>query len=101
MHRATFLPAIGLVLLTAAGNGGCASQGGDAPPEPEAIEQARREERQKVLQQYWLDRTASLSAPPSLSPFASPVLTYPAGLYAGVRFAARQAQDPSLAEPAR
>ena len=66
-----------------------------------AIEQARREERQKVLQQYWADRTGSLPGPPAVSRASWPDLLYPAGQYGGLWFAPRQAQDPSLAEPPR
>ena len=101
MPRANSTLALGLGALIVLGAGGCASRDTDPTTESEAIEQARREERQKVLQQYWLDRTASLSQPPSISPFSSPLLSYPAGVYGGLRFAARQAQDPSIADPAR
>ena len=87
--------------LLALAGAGCASHATDAPAPAEAIEQARREERQKVLQQYWQDRTASLSGPPPVSPGSSPDLSYPAGIYGGLRFAPRQARDASLAEPAR
>jgi hypothetical protein len=87
--------------LLALGAGGCASRTADPAPQPEEIEQARREERQKVLQQYWSDRTGSLPGPAPAGRSSWPDLLYPAGQYGGVWFGPRQAQDPSLAEPLR
>jgi hypothetical protein len=80
---------------------GCASRAGDPSSQAEAVEQARREERQKVLQQYWRERTSDLPGPPPISRGAWPDLSYPTGEYNGLWFGPRQAQDPSLAEPSR
>jgi len=87
--------------LLAFGPAGCLSRPPDPPQAPEAIEQARREERQKVLQQAWQERTGSLPGRPPLSRASWPDLAYPAGEYGGLRFGPREAQDPSLAEPSR
>jgi hypothetical protein len=96
--RSIALAWAGLLVLGAAG---CASRGAGPPSQAEEVEQARREERQKVLQQYWRDRTSDLPGPPPVSRAAWPDLSYPAGEYGGLWFGPRQAQDPSLAEPFR
>ncbi|HVW22056.1 MAG TPA: hypothetical protein VHC86_12650 [Opitutaceae bacterium] len=89
-------------LLAAAVLGGCAAP---APPAPGAsaadlaADRARREERLKLMQEYWQEATAG-RAPPSPAP-AAPLLRYPAGTYDGVAFGPRLAPDPSLGEPAR
>jgi hypothetical protein len=80
---------------------GCASRTADPPPQAEELEQARREERQKVLQQYWSERTGSLPGPAPAARSSWPDLSYPAGQYGGMWFGPRQAQDPSLTEPFR
>jgi hypothetical protein len=85
----------------ALGAAGCASRATDPSTQAEAVEQARREERQKVLQQYWSDRTSDLPGPPPVSSATWPDLSYPAGEYGGLWFGPRQAQDPSLGEPIR
>ncbi len=82
---------------------GCASP---RPPEPsssgtEAAEEARRSERQRIMQEFWAERTAATPHPDGIGPGPGPSLSYPAGFYGGVRFAPRQAADSSLAEPAR
>ncbi len=93
--------ALACAALLAAGAAGCASRPADPSPQAEEIEQARREERQKVLQQYWSDRTGDLPGPAPASRAPWPDLSYPAGQYGGLWFGPRQAQDPSLAEPSR
>jgi len=95
----SFAPACAAILALCAA--GCASRPADPPPQAEAVEQARREERQKVLQQYWAERTSDLPGPPPASRAAWPDLSYPAGEYGGIWFGPRQAQDPSLGEPLR
>jgi hypothetical protein len=66
----------------------------------EAVEQARREERIKIMQEYWRDRTLSARPDPGAAPAAAP-LEYPAGTYSGINFGPRLAADSSLAEPDR
>jgi len=95
----SFAPACAAILAFC--SAGCASRPADPPPQAEAVEQARREERQKVLQQYWAERTSDLPGPPPVSRAAWPDLSYPAGEYGGIWFGPRQAQDPSLGEPLR
>ncbi len=70
------------------------------PPDPDAVDRARRDERLKVMQQYWDEQT---SAPPeeAVSGEEAALLDYPAGDYGGIRFGPRRAPDPSLAEPRR
>lgn len=68
----------------------------------ERAEQVRREERLKIMQDYWYDQTLAANAgggPGQISP--EPLLRYPAGYYEGVRFAPRLAPGPSLTEPTR
>ena len=89
--------------------GGCASP--SAPQEPakpaarlsveEAIEQARRDERQRIMQEYWYEHTQAADRGAAATSEVGPPLPYPAGLYDGIHFAPRQAADPSLAEPNR
>lgn len=83
--------------------GGCSSSRPPAVPasDPEAVEQARRDERQRIMQQYWYEHTVATPRAESTGPEARPELTYPAGIYGGLRFAPRQAPDPSLGEPKR
>jgi hypothetical protein len=72
------------------------------PAVEQAIEAARRDERQKIMQEYWYDHTAAAGdSGESAGPEGPPVLLYPAGNYDGINFALRQAHDPSLAEPIR
>jgi hypothetical protein len=91
-----------LCLLAAAAAGGCAhpTAPGPLPASDPNAEAARREERLKVMQEYWDDRTG---AGPGAAPAreAGALLEYPAGVYAGINFAPRLAPDPSLAEPSR
>jgi hypothetical protein len=90
-------------LLCAILAGGCSLPGPSAAPsDPEggAVGLARREERLKVMQAYWYDRTLSASGDAARTA-APPLLEYPAGVYSGIRFAARLARDPSLSEPDR
>ena len=55
------------------------------------------------MQDYWYEHTAVAADPSSIPARGEthPLLAYPAGLYSGLRFAARRAPDPSLAEPDR
>jgi hypothetical protein len=73
-----------------------------AESESAAVESARRDERQKLLQEYWYEH-AIAAGDPDDRPGASalPQLLYPAGNYGGLNFAPRQAPDSSLAEPLR
>jgi hypothetical protein len=86
---------------------GCSSPAApaDSAAGREAAEQARREERQKIMQQYWFEQTAVPAEPVSGTASGAgenhPTLAYPAGTYAGIRFGPRRAPDPSLAEPDR
>jgi len=66
-----------------------------------AAEAARRDERQKIMNQYWAEQTEALADPGPAGPAAGPPLHYPAGTYDGINFAARSAPDSSLGEPAR
>jgi hypothetical protein len=67
----------------------------------EAAEAARREERLKILQDYWNDKTLSAQADAATGAQAPAPLEYPAGTYSGIRFAPRLAADSSLSEPIR
>lgn len=67
----------------------------------EAAEKARREERLKIMQDYWNDKTLSAEAGGSSALQAPQLLQYPAGIYSGIRFAPRVASDSSLSEPQR
>ena len=88
---------------------GCATR--SVPPPParpaaqltldEAIEQARRDERQRIMQEYWQEHTTAPERGPTGGFEPQPPLPYPGGLYGGIRFAPRQAPDPSLGEPER
>lgn len=86
----------------AVGLAGAALMGraGAADATREAVERARREERIKVMQRYWEDRTLSQGPDAGAAP-APKLLEYPAGNYSGINFAPRLAADPSLAEPDR
>jgi hypothetical protein len=66
-----------------------------------AAEAARRDERQKIMNQYWAEQTESLPGFTPAGPGADRPLHYPAGTYDGINFAARTAPDSSLAEPMR
>jgi hypothetical protein len=66
-----------------------------------AADQARRDERIKIMQQYWYDATEALRADAGPAPNPERLLDYPAGSYSGINFGARRAVDPSLAEPLR
>ncbi len=66
-----------------------------------AVEAARREERQKIMRQYWYEQTEAMPGGGRPDPAASVPLHYPAGEYGGVNFGARTAADSSLAEPDR
>lgn len=74
-----------------------------AGPAPDsAAEQARREERLKLMQRYWLDRTeGTVAGEAAPLPAAPGRLSYPAGRYDGLLFSAREAAGPGLEEPVR
>jgi len=67
----------------------------------DAVEAARREERQKIMRQYWYEQTGSLREDARPEPAAGVPLPYPAGTYGGMNFGPRTAPDSSLAEPVR
>lgn len=67
----------------------------------DAAEAARRDERQKIMNQYWAEQTESMERPTAVGATDGPPLHYPGGNYDGINFAARIAADPSLGEPAR
>lgn len=68
----------------------------------EIIEQARREERLRIMQEYWRDRTKADKSPKTGPSLRAPApLHYPAGTYSGVNFAPRVAADAALSEPIR
>jgi hypothetical protein len=77
---------------------GCAHPAPSAAPAA-AVEQARREERVKIMNEYWFEHTLAPGA--ETTPGSAPLLSYPPGLYSGIRYGARTAPDPSLREPAR
>ena len=66
-----------------------------------AAEAARRDERQKIMQQYWYENTEAPEGGQRPEPSAPRPLNYPAGSYGGINFGPRAAPDPSLAEPGR
>ncbi|HEX3728435.1 MAG TPA: hypothetical protein VHV47_01430 [Opitutaceae bacterium] len=95
-HEALVLAALAALL------GGCAAP---SPPGPGssaaelAADRARREERLKLMQEYWQDAAGGRETPAGGR--APLLLHYPAGTYDGVAFGPRAAPDPSLAEPVR
>jgi hypothetical protein len=93
--------AVGLFAAGAAG--GCASPTVPGSPSAPALaaDQARREERLKIMQEYWYEQTAAPSPESGDGPAPARLLDYPAGSYAGLAFGPRRAADPALAEPAR
>lgn len=74
-----------------------------APPVPEdpVAAAARKDERQKIMQEYWYEHTVAAEAGERAGPAGPPPLLYPAGSYGGINFAPRQTAEPSLAEPVR
>jgi hypothetical protein len=76
-------------------------------PGPAAAEAARRQERLQLMQRLWAGQTgagleaAPGGAGPAPADPAAAGLTYPAGVYDGLRFAPRLAPDSGLAEPPR
>jgi hypothetical protein len=75
-------------------------------PSPAAAEAARRAERLQLMQRLWAEQAgAAREAPGAAAPApANPgaaALSYPAGIYDGLRFAPRTAPDSGLAEPPR
>lgn len=73
---------------------------GESAASREAAEQARREERVKLMQRYWNERTLAPEQDPG-GATAPALLDYPAGDYAGINFAPRLAASPDLGEPVR
>ena len=99
------LLASGLLPLLLAG---CASpalplppSAASALPEDPAAAAARRDERQKIMQEYWFEHTVAAEAGDRVGAAGPPPLLYPAGNYGGINFAPRQAAEPGLAEPVR
>jgi hypothetical protein len=92
-----------LGLLAAGSAGGCASPTVPGSPSAaaQAAEQARREERLKIMQQYWYEQTAGPGPETGPEPAAGRLLDYPAGTYGGIAFGPRRAADPLLTEPDR
>lgn len=92
-----------LAAAAACAAAGCASP--MVPGSPSAVEmaadQARREERMKIMQQVWSDQTAAPSGEAGDGSGAAGLLDYPAGSYSGINFGPRRAVDSSLAEPDR
>ena len=88
---------------------GCASLAATHAPkaalsamESAAVDSARRDERQKLMQEYWYEHAVASSDPEDRAGAGgTPPLLYPAGNYGGLNFASRQAPDPSLSEPVR
>jgi hypothetical protein len=76
------------------------------PTETSGADQARREERLKIMQRYWSEHTVGPDGPGGgeVHVPASPseaTLSYPPGFYGGIRFAPRTTSDPGLTEPLR
>lgn len=69
------------------------------PSDAAAAESARREERQKIMREYWYDHTLAPGLP--VEPAPLPRIAYPAGAYSGVNYGPRLASDPAMAEPVR
>jgi hypothetical protein len=92
---------LGMIAVSAAG--GCAAPTIPGSPSvaAQAAEQARREERLKIMQQYWYEQTVAPGPEAGAEPETGRLLDYPAGTYAGLAFGPRRAADPSLAEPDR
>ena len=67
----------------------------------EAAEAARREERRKIMRQYWYEQTEAGTGGAGSGAEAGLPLHYPAGAYAGMNFAARDTAEAPLAEPER
>jgi hypothetical protein len=95
--------------LLALAYSGCSSP--TAPPtsktalavaEGAAVAAARRDERQKLMQEYWYEHAVATGDPEDrVGRTGLQPLLYPAGNYSGLNFATRQAADSSLAEPVR
>ncbi|MGH7997449.1 MAG: hypothetical protein ACREFX_13970 [Opitutaceae bacterium] len=102
--RGHLLTVLAGTALLGAGCAGPAVRRPEAPAKPEsAADQARREERLKLMQRYWLERTGATAGAGRSAPLPGPVppLSYPTGCYDGLWFSARTAASPSLGEPAR
>ena len=102
--RRLALPALLTASLFSAAVGGCAHPTAPTPlaaPDLAVAEAARREERLKVMQEYWDDHTGATGREGGSGRGGAGRLEYPAGIYAGVNFGPRLAPDASLAEPDR
>lgn len=86
-----------LVLLAGLPAAGCSHPA--HPPDEEAAERARREERQRIMREYWYERTLAPADEASLPPDTA--VDYPAGTYGGLRFGPRRGSGPGLEEPVR
>jgi hypothetical protein len=78
---------------------GCAHSNPRAE-EVAAAERARRDERLKIMREYWYDRTLAPAADNESAP-PHPLTSYPAGTYSGVNYGPRLASDPGMTEPIR
>ena len=90
--------------LLAAFAGGCAHPTAPGPmiaSDQATAEAARREERLKVMQEYWDDHTGAANRGSDPAREGTTPLEYPAGIYAGINFGPRLAPDSSLTEPNR
>jgi hypothetical protein len=101
--RRSRFAALLLPLVVAACAGPRAIDRSAAPPVDSPAEQARREERLKLMQRYWQERTGATPAGDGHATWPAPdgPLTYPAGTYDGLRFAPRVTDEPGLGEPVR
>jgi len=99
--------AVALLLLCVVGSGsGCASHAPASDLASEQAEDARRQERLRLMQRIWADATAApLPGDPArtvpLVPTKPVSVTYPAGDYDGIRLAPHTSASASLTEPVR
>jgi hypothetical protein len=85
---------------------GCAEPPPPPPPSTVGADEARRDERLKLMQQTWAQQVARPlpgqgPAAPQPVPVPPALVAYPAGCYDGLWFAPRTAADPQLSDPPR